>query len=156
MPLLILFVIVPLVELYFLISVGEVVGALSTVLLVIFTAVIGGLMVRRQGFQTMLRMRETAARGETPALEMLEGSLLLLSGLMLLLPGFVTDLLGFALLVPPLRSRLVLWALRRGGLFQTHASTHDGEYSHYTHTHREVRDERGRRIIEADEWKKED
>ena len=150
---LIIFVVVPLVELYFMLEVGEVFGAFNTVFLVVLTAVIGGVMVRMQGFSTMMRMRETAARGETPALEMLESGVLLLCGLMLLLPGFLTDTLGFLLLVPPLRKAFVLWGLKRGNFIrQQNPGYHDAEQWHAENRS----SENSSRVIEADSWKKED
>ncbi len=134
-------------------EVGEVFGAFNTVFLVVLTAVIGGVMVRQQGFSTMMKMRETAARGETPALEMIESGVLLLCGLMLLLPGFLTDTLGFLLLIPPLRKAFVLWGLKRANFIrQTPHGFHDGH-----HWHSENRSAgKGHRVIEADEWNKED
>ena len=98
---LIIFVLVPVVELYFMLEVGDAVGAFNTVFLVILTALIGGFMVRQQGFSTLMRMRETAARGEMPAIEIFESAILFLCGVMLLLPGFITDTLGFLYLNIP-------------------------------------------------------
>ena len=110
-----IFVIAPLVELYVLIEVGARIGAFSTIALSVFTAVLGGWLVRLQGFAVLYRVQGTMARGEVPALELLEGAMLLLTGLALLLPGFITDAVGFALLIPPLRRVLILWYLRRNG-----------------------------------------
>ncbi|BAN69824.1 FxsA family protein [endosymbiont of unidentified scaly snail isolate Monju] len=110
-----IFVIAPLVELYVLIEVGARIGAFSTIALSVFTAVLGGWLVRLQGFAVLYRVQGTMARGEVPALELLEGAMLLLTGLALLLPGFITDAVGFALLIPPLRRALILWYLRRNG-----------------------------------------
>ncbi|MBK1705921.1 FxsA family protein [Halochromatium glycolicum] len=104
---LLIFVFAPLIELYFLIQVGSVIGALPTILLSILTAVIGGYLVRMQGLAVLMRVRSMLERGETPALELLDGAVLLLCGFALLLPGFITDAIGFALLVPPLRRALV-------------------------------------------------
>jgi UPF0716 protein FxsA len=104
---LLLFVGIPLVELYLLIEVGSEIGAIPTIALSIFTAILGSLLVRVQGFSVLLRVRELMARGEPPALELLDGALLLIAGLMLLLPGFLTDALGFLLLIPPLRRILI-------------------------------------------------
>lgn len=104
---LILFVFAPLIELYFLIQVGSVIGALPTILLSILTAVIGGYLVRRQGLTVLMRVRTMLDRGETPALELLDGAVLLLCGFALMLPGFITDAVGFALLVPPVRHALI-------------------------------------------------
>jgi UPF0716 protein FxsA len=104
---LLLFVSAPLVELYFLIQVGSVIGALPTIALSILTAVIGGALVRVQGLGVLMRVREALDRGDAPALELLDGAVLLACGFLLLLPGFVTDIAGFLLLVPPLRHRLI-------------------------------------------------
>jgi UPF0716 protein FxsA len=115
---LLLFAGIPLVELYFLIQVGSEIGAIPTIALTVFTAVLGGMLVRLQGLSTAMRVREAMDRGEMPAIEMLEGAVLLLAGFMLLLPGFITDALGFLLLVPPVRRALLLLFLRRSGVLQ--------------------------------------
>lgn len=104
---LLLFVGIPLLELYFLIQVGAQIGALPTIGLSIFTALLGGALVRLQGFSVLMRVRDAVGREQLPALEMLDGALLLAAGLVLLLPGFVTDVLGFLLLVPGLRRLLI-------------------------------------------------
>lgn len=104
---LLLFVGVPLMELYLLIQVGSEIGALPTIGLTVLTAVIGAALVRVQGFGVVMRVRAEMDRGEVPALPMMDGALLLAAGLMLLLPGFFTDALGFLLLVPPLRRVLI-------------------------------------------------
>ena len=69
--LLALFLLVPLIEIYFLIKVGAIVGAIPTVFLVVFTAVLGALLLRFQGFSTLNRVRSVMARGEIPAIEMM-------------------------------------------------------------------------------------
>ena len=108
-----LFLSVPLVELWFLIKVGGWIGALPTVALTVMTAVIGASLARLQGLKTLLRMRQTVARGETPAVEVIEGVLLLVAALLLLTPGFFTDALGFACLLPAIRRALAWWGLQR-------------------------------------------
>lgn len=109
--LLILFIVLPLTELYFLIKVGGWLGALPTVLLVVFTAVLGAGLVRWQGLATLERVRAAMGRGEVPAVPMLEAATILISGVLLLLPGFVTDTLGLLGLVPPLRRAIVRWLI---------------------------------------------
>jgi UPF0716 protein FxsA len=104
---LLLFVGLPLIELYLLIEVGSVIGALPTIALSILTALIGGTLVRIQGFSVLMRVRDAMARNEVPALELLDGALLLMAGILLLLPGLVTDVVGFLLLVPVLRRLLI-------------------------------------------------
>lgn len=114
---LLIFVAAPLIELYFLIEVGGVIGALPTIVLSIFTAVLGGALVRMQGFAVLFRAQAQMANEEVPALELLEGAMLLLVGLALLLPGFITDAIGFILLISPLRRALVMrWLKSRGVL----------------------------------------
>jgi len=127
------FVAAPLVELYVLIEVGSQIGALSTIALSIFTAVLGGTLVRLQGFSVLFRVQEAMARGEVPALELMEGAMLLLVGLALLLPGFITDAVGFVLLIPPLRRGVILWILRSRGVLGPGASPprSGGDGRHY-------------------------
>lgn len=117
-PVLLVFVIAPLTELYFLIEVGSRIGGIATIALTVFTAVLGGLLVRLQGLSVLLRVREMTARGEVPAVEMLEGALLMAAGVLLLLPGFITDGIGFLLLITPLRRALILGWLRRRGVMR--------------------------------------
>ena len=111
--LLLLFLLVPLVEIYLLIKIGGVIGALPTVVLVVLTAVLGAALARHQGLVTLQRLQATMARGEAPAIEMFEGVLLLVGALLLLTPGFLTDLLGFACLIPQTRRTLAFWWLQR-------------------------------------------
>ena len=105
----------PLVELYVLIEVGSEIGALPTILLSIFTAILGAYLVRLQGVSVLVRVQNSLARGEAPALEMLEGAMIMMSGVMLLFPGFITDIFGFLVLVPPLRRKFILAMLKRSG-----------------------------------------
>ncbi|MGB5733642.1 MAG: FxsA family protein [Thiohalocapsa sp.] len=102
-----IFVAAPLIELYFLIQVGSVIGALPTIALSVLTAVVGGALVRSQGLAVLMRVRTMLDQGEMPALELLDGAVLLVCGFALLLPGFVTDFVGFLLLIPPVRHALV-------------------------------------------------
>lgn len=111
--LLLLFVGVPLIELYILIQVGQSLGALSTILLCVVTAVLGAGLIRLQGLTTLMRARRTMDQGMAPAMEMLEGVALAAAGLMLLTPGFATDVIGFLLLLPPLRRLAIRRALSR-------------------------------------------
>lgn len=124
--LLLLLIVVPLVELFILIEVGQVIGALATIGLCVLTAVIGGALLRHQGLQTLQRARLNLDRGAVPAVEMFEGLALGVGGIMLLTPGFATDVIGFACLIPGTR-RLMIHALMRRvhvqyGPVQGHAS----------------------------------
>ena len=122
-----LFLAVPLVEIYVLIQVGGVIGALPTVFLVVFTAVLGVLLLRYQGWVTVRKVQTSMERGELPTIAMLEGVVLVVAGALLLTPGFFTDALGFLALVPPLR-RAAIWALLRRGVVAAgpRPDRHDG------------------------------
>ncbi len=106
---LLLFVTVPLIELYVLIKVGAGIGGLNTIVLCLLTAAIGGLLIRWQGLRTLLDAQRQLNRGEIPADHALHGFMLVVSGILLFTPGFITDALGFLLLVPAFRR----WLIRR-------------------------------------------
>jgi len=93
-------------ELYVFIRVGTVLGAGATILLTFVTALVGISLVRSQGLQNALHIRERMEQGEIPAEKLIEGVLLALAGLCLLLPGFITDLAGMVLLFPAVRASL--------------------------------------------------
>ncbi|MAP89418.1 MAG: exlusion protein FxsA [Thiotrichales bacterium] len=95
-----IFVVVTLAEIYVLVSVGDAIGAWSTILLVIITALIGSTLLKQQGWSIMAKAQQSIAEGRTPALEMLEGVVILVSGVLLLTPGFITDGLGLLGLMP--------------------------------------------------------
>ncbi|HHB93189.1 MAG TPA: FxsA family protein [Thioploca sp.] len=103
--LLLLFIIVPILEIYLLITVSNVIGGFTTISLVIFTAILGTYLLRIQGLATLQKAQTSLSQGQAGAL--LEGILLLISGVLLLTPGFVTDIVGFTCLIPPIRQRLV-------------------------------------------------
>ncbi len=111
--LLLVFLVVPLVEIYVLIEVGGIIGALPTVLACVGTAFLGGGLLRYQGFQTLRRAQRNMDRGQIPAMEMFEGVALAIGGALLLTPGFVTDVAGFLCLIPWTRRALIAAALRR-------------------------------------------
>ena len=95
-----IFVVVTLAEIYVLVSVGQAIGGLSTVLLVVITAFIGSSLLRQQGWSTMAKAQQSMSEGRTPAMEMMEGVVILVSGILLLTPGFLTDALGLLGLMP--------------------------------------------------------
>ena len=95
-----IFVVMTLLEIYVLMTVGDVIGNWQTVLLVIMTALIGSTLLRQQGWSTMAKAQQSIAEGKTPAFEMLEGVVILVSGVLLITPGFITDSLGLLGLMP--------------------------------------------------------
>ena len=113
---------VPIVEIYLLIQVGSVIGALPTILLVVSTAVIGAFLLRQQGMSTLARFQSSMASGSLPAKEMMEGVLLLVGGALLMTPGFFTDTLGFLCLIPFSRRYIVNHIIKRS-LFKAQSGT---------------------------------
>ena len=109
----ILLLLVPVAEIAVFIQVGSRIGAGMTVLLVVVSAVVGVWLVRRQGLATATRVQAMVARGESPALGMLEGLALLAAGVLLVIPGFLTDIAAFVLLIPPLRRGIIRLTLRQ-------------------------------------------
>ncbi len=107
--LLLLFTLVPLVEMYLLIQVGSRIGAEITIILVVFTGGMGALLARMQGFRVVGEIRERLRQGRLPADELLAGGLIVAGGLLLVTPGFLTDAVGLALLLPIVRSWVVQW-----------------------------------------------
>jgi len=122
----VMFLTVPLVEIYVLLEVGSLIGALPTVGAVVLTAVIGAALVRVQGFSTVMRIRASLEGGELPAVALLEGAFLLVAGALLLTPGFVTDAMGFAFLYPPCRLFLIQHLLIEK-LMEAQRRAHDPE-----------------------------
>ncbi len=104
-----LFLVLPLAELWLLIRVGAAIGALTVVAWVVAAAALGVAVIQRQGFNMLTQVRARLARGEPPAEAMLDGMLLALSGLLLVVPGLLTDGAGLLGLVPTLRR----WLVRR-------------------------------------------
>lgn len=98
--LLLIFVLIPVLELSVLIRVGEALGTWTTVGLVLFTAVVGVSLVRSQGLNTLMSVQQKLARGEAPGQEIVEGMMLAMAGVLLLIPGFVTDFIGLLMLTP--------------------------------------------------------
>ena len=103
---------IPLLEIYLLISVGRMIGAGSTVLVVIVTAILGAWLLRLQGLQTLSKVQAATQAGKLPAVELVEGVILLVCGVALLTPGFFTDAIGFIALVPSIRQRAAEGLLR--------------------------------------------
>ena len=113
MPVFILFLVVPFVEIYLLVEIGARIGAPWTILLVVLTAIVGAWLVRVQGLATWRRFQASLARNELPATALAEGLCLLIAGALLLTPGFFTDGVGFVCLIPSLRRVLIRQLLQR-------------------------------------------
>lgn len=109
-----LFIILPILEMWVLIEVGSVIGALPTVGMVLLTAVIGAALLKQQGLSTLTRAQARLDSGQVPATEILEGLMLAVGGALLLTPGFITDAIGFCCLLPFTRRALAAQVLRSG------------------------------------------
>ena len=135
--LVLLFLVVPVVEIYLIVQVGQVIGALPTVLLLLAESLLGAWLVKREGRRTWTALQAALGSVRPPGRELLDGALLLIGGTLLLTPGFLTDVLGFFLVLPVTRPvarrvltrllarRIVLFGLvppgnpRPGGAFGT-------------------------------------
>ena len=94
------FIVLPILEMYILIEVGSLIGAFNTIGLVLLTALLGLILLRLQGFQTLLNARNKLLQAELPTEEIVTGIFLAVGGALLLTPGFVTDFIGFMCLLP--------------------------------------------------------
>ena len=101
------FIVLPILEMYILIEVGGFIGALNTIGLVLLTALLGLILLRQQGFRTLLNARNKRMQAELPTEEIVTGIFLAVGGALLLTPGFVTDFIGFMCLLPFTRSFLM-------------------------------------------------
>ena len=98
---------VPIIEIYLFIKIGSQIGAISTILLIFFTAILGVYYARYEGFNTLKSGISQLMRNEIPIYEMVSGAALAFAALLLILPGFATDFLGFLLIFPPTRKIFV-------------------------------------------------
>jgi UPF0716 protein FxsA len=116
--LVLLFIVMPIAEIYVIIQVGQAIGALWTILLLIADSVIGARLLTWQGRSAWRRFQDAVAAGRMPHNEVLDGVLIVIGGALLLTPGFITDVLGLGLLLPPTRAlvrRAVVRSIRRRG-----------------------------------------
>ncbi len=111
--LVILFTVLPALELVLLIKVGGHIGAGNTLLLIIFTGVLGAYLARLQGFLILRKIQSELNRGAMPSAQLLDGLMILVGGIVLLTPGFVTDALGFLLLIPLTRAAIKLFVQKK-------------------------------------------
>lgn len=119
-----LFFVVPIVELFVLLQVGQAIGALNTIALLILMSVLGAWLMKREGLGIVNRIRTALDDGRVPGTELVDGFLILLGGALMLTPGFVSDVVGMLLLVPPVRTvvrriaarRFTVMAVQRAGM----------------------------------------
>ena len=104
--LLLLFISIPLIEIYLFIKVGSFIGAFNTISLILITAIIGIVYVRYEGFNTLKSGMSQLVKNQLPIYEIISGAALAFAALLLILPGFATDFHGFLLIFPPTRKLL--------------------------------------------------
>lgn len=122
-PILLALILIPLLEIYFLVQVDRQIGTAPTILLLIAVSILGAWLVKREGRATWTRLRAAMARGEVPTKEAADGAMILFGGALMLTPGFITDIFGLLLILPPTRAamkgtfRRLLggWILTRAG-----------------------------------------
>jgi UPF0716 protein FxsA len=124
LALFVLFIVVPIVELAVIIQIGQAIGVLPTIALLIADSVLGAALMRSQGRAAWLRFNAALAEGRVPGREVMDGALVIFGGALLLTPGFMSDVLGLVLLLPPTRAivRKVLVARYGSRLVATAAS----------------------------------
>ncbi|MCK4667889.1 FxsA family protein [Candidatus Dependentiae bacterium] len=94
------FTVIPIIELYILLMLADLIGPHITILIIILTGITGGILTKAQGLNTIKKIKTQLAEGDVPTDELLNGLLILSGGLLLLTPGILTDLTGFTLLIP--------------------------------------------------------
>src|SRR3954452_7250049 len=104
--LVLLFIVLPIAEIYVIIKVGEAIGVLPTIALLIVDGFVGAALARSQGRAAWARFNQALAEGRVPARETLDGAMIIVGGAFLLAPGFITDAIGLLLLLPPSRALL--------------------------------------------------
>jgi UPF0716 protein FxsA len=97
-------IVVGVIEITVMIQVGQLIGVVNTIGLLILVSLIGAWLVKRQGIGVLARIREQRMAGRLPAAELFDGAVILVAGVLMVIPGFVTDALGLLLLIPPVRA----------------------------------------------------
>ena len=118
MPILLLialFIAVPIAEIYVIIQVGEAIGAVPTILILVADSIIGSMLWRSQGRRVWARFRQTVERGGVPHREVIDGVLVIFGGAFLITPGFISDVVGILFLLPPTRALIRRLLIRRLG-----------------------------------------
>ena len=104
MRLILIFIIVPIMEILLLIEIGSRIGTLNTIFIIVLTGILGASMMRHQGFTIIRNIQEDLSQGRMPTGELINGALVLVGGILLLTPGFFTDAVGFVFLIPATRA----------------------------------------------------
>ncbi|MGA4719131.1 MULTISPECIES: FxsA family protein [Fictibacillus] len=111
-----IFILIPAIEVGLFILAGQYIGIPATIAGIFITGILGAYLAKREGVQTLQRVKVQLESGQMPGEAVLDGACILVGGALLLAPGFLTDILGFFLLIPPLRKPVKLWM--KAKLFQ--------------------------------------
>lgn len=115
LPLIVLFVTVPIAELYVILQVGDAIGVVPTIALLAADSLLGAILLRAQGRSAWRQLNEAMSERRVPHRELLDGVAVVFGGAFLLTPGFITDVVGLLLLIPPTRALFLRVAVRRLG-----------------------------------------
>ena len=124
------FTLIPVSEIYILITIGGQIGILPSIALVILTGIVGASLARSQGLQTLGRIRDSFQQGLVPGEELLNALLIAIAGIVLLTPGFLTDAAGLFLLIPATRTLCREWLKRRMELVYAQRNADNGPIIH--------------------------
>ena len=128
-PIFLTIIIVPVIEIYLLIKIGSQIGAITTILLIFITAIVGVYYAKYEGLNTLRSGFNQLKRNETPTYEMLSGAAIAFAALLLIIPGFATDLLGFSLIFPLTRKLILNGLFKKFNTVNTRKNNFiDGEY----------------------------
>lgn len=152
--LLLIFIAMPIIEMWLLITVGREIGAWSTIGLVLLTAAVGFTLLRQQGFATLFRARQKMDAGELPAIEMVEAIILAVCGALLVTPGFVTDVVGFIGLVPGFRRLIVAGMVSKMEVVDYRSQK--VQYRHVPSRRNSQTSEQGSETLEGECWREDD
>lgn len=128
MPFLILFVLIPLAEIFVFLKMSGLIGLGTSLLIALGTAILGGFLVKYQGLRTMVSAQNTLRGGQLPSKDLFDGLCIVAAGATLITPGFITDALGFSLLVPKIRD-ILRRKLKASAVFK--ATGFNAEYTEF-------------------------
>ena len=124
-----LFLVVPIIEIMFLLKASDIIGAGWTIVLVVATAALGAKLVKQQGLSTLQNVQMKTSQGQVPAMEVAEGAAIMVAGALLLTPGFFTDAFGFACLISPVRQTVIRYLFRKNIASVVSSSGFSGSHS---------------------------
>ena len=123
------FTLIPAAEIYLLIEIGSVIGAINTLLVILITGFVGAYLARLEGMHTLLKIQSNLQQGVMPAEEMIDAVIILVAGIVLLTPGFLTDAAGLLLLIPKVRFYFKRWLRKKFDRWTNTQNIHFTQFS---------------------------